>query len=69
MSCAGWTRFVTYAFVNLGRVRGIRQVLGGPLAVVSDGGTAMVTLGLALGILMSVARAQRQEPAKARAPL
>ena len=28
-----------------------------------------VIMGLALGILMSVARAQRQEPAKARAPL
>jgi rod shape determining protein RodA len=40
-----------------------------PLPFVSYGGTAMVTLGLALGILMSVARAQRQEPDKARAPL
>ena len=29
----------------------------------------LLTLGLALGILMSVARAQRQEPDKARAPL
>ena len=61
--------FFTYAFVNMGMVSGILPVVGVPLPFVSYGGTAMVTLGLALGILMSVARAQRQEPAKARAPL
>ncbi|MCZ8092033.1 MAG: rod shape-determining protein RodA [Acidovorax sp.] len=61
--------FFTYAFVNMGMVSGILPVVGVPLPFVSYGGTAMVTLGLALGILMSVARAQRQEPDKARAPL
>ncbi len=61
--------FFTYAFVNMGMVSGILPVVGVPLPFVSYGGTAMVTLGLALGILMSVARAQRQEPAKARTPL
>jgi rod shape determining protein RodA len=61
--------FFTYAFVNMGMVSGILPVVGVPLPFISYGGTAMVTLGLALGILMSVARAQRQEPAKARAPL
>jgi rod shape determining protein RodA len=35
-------------------------VVGVPLPFVSYGGTAMVTLGLALGILMSIVRAQRQ---------
>jgi rod shape determining protein RodA len=44
-------------------------VVGVPLPFISYGGTAMVTLGLALGILMSVARAQRQEPEKVRTPL
>jgi rod shape determining protein RodA len=48
--------FFTYAFVNMGMVSGILPVVGVPLPFVSYGGTAMVTLGLALGILMSVAR-------------
>lgn len=54
--------FFTYAFVNMGMVSGILPVVGVPLPFVSYGGTAMVTLGLALGILMSVARAQRADP-------
>ena len=54
--------FFTYAFVNMGMVSGILPVVGVPLPFISYGGTAMVTLGLALGILMSVARAQRQDP-------
>ncbi|MBY0453640.1 MAG: rod shape-determining protein RodA [Burkholderiaceae bacterium] len=54
--------FFTYAFVNMGMVSGMLPVVGVPLPFVSYGGTAMVTLGLALGILMSVARAQRQPP-------
>ncbi|MFT4242150.1 MAG: rod shape-determining protein RodA [Acidovorax sp.] len=53
--------FFTYAFVNMGMVSGILPVVGVPLPFISYGGTAMVTLGLALGILMSVARAQRQD--------
>ena len=51
--------FFTYAFVNMGMVSGILPVVGVPLPFVSYGGTAMVTLGLSLGVLMSVARAQR----------
>ena len=54
--------FFTYAFVNMGMVSGILPVVGVPLPFVSYGGTAMVTLGLALGVLMSVSRAQRQLP-------
>ena len=52
--------FFTYAFVNMGMVSGMLPVVGVPLPFVSYGGTAMVTLGLALGVLMSIARAQRQ---------
>ena len=51
--------FFTYAFVNMGMVSGILPVVGVPLPFISYGGTAMVTLGLALGILMSIVRSQR----------
>ena len=51
--------FFTYAFVNMGMVSGILPVVGIPLPFISYGGTAMVMLGLALGILMSVARSRR----------
>ena len=51
--------FFTYAFVNMGMVSGILPVVGVPLPFVSYGGTAMVTLGLALGMLMSVAKSRR----------
>jgi rod shape determining protein RodA len=50
------TMFFTYAFVNMGMVSGILPVVGVPLPFVSYGGTAMVTLGLGLGLLMSIAR-------------
>jgi rod shape determining protein RodA len=51
--------FFTYAFVNMGMVSGILPVVGVPLPFISYGGTAMVTLGLGLGILMSIAKAKR----------
>ncbi|MBX3604517.1 MAG: rod shape-determining protein RodA [Piscinibacter sp.] len=51
--------FFTYAFVNMGMVSGILPVVGVPLPFISYGGTAMVTLGLGLGILMSIARHRR----------
>jgi rod shape determining protein RodA len=51
--------FFTYAFVNMGMVSGILPVVGVPLPFVSYGGTAMVTLGLGLGILMSISRSRR----------
>jgi len=53
------TIFFVYAFVNMGMVSGILPVVGVPLPFISYGGTAMVTLGLALGILMSIARAKQ----------
>jgi rod shape determining protein RodA len=48
--------FFTYCFVNIGMVIGILPVVGVPLPWMSYGGTAMVTLGLATGILMSIHR-------------
>jgi len=54
--------FFTYAFVNMGMVSGILPVVGVPLPFISYGGTAMVTLGMALGVLMAVARSRRSAP-------
>jgi len=51
--------FFTYAFVNMGMVSGMLPVVGVPLPFISYGGTAMVTLGAGLGILMSIAKAKR----------
>ena len=51
--------FFVYGFVNMGMVSGILPVVGVPLPFISYGGTAMVTLGAGLGILMAVARARR----------
>ncbi|WP_295535773.1 rod shape-determining protein RodA [uncultured Pseudacidovorax sp.] len=51
--------FFTYAFVNMGMVSGILPVVGVPLPFISYGGTAMVTLGLSLGMLMSIARGRK----------
>jgi rod shape determining protein RodA len=51
--------FFTYAFVNMGMVSGILPVVGVPLPFISYGGTAMVTLGMALGILMSISKSKR----------
>jgi rod shape determining protein RodA len=51
--------FFSYAFVNMGMVSGILPVVGVPLPFISYGGTAMVTLGLALGILMSISKSKR----------
>ena len=48
--------FFTYAFVNMGMVAGILPVVGVPLPFMSYGGTALVTLGIGAGILMSVQR-------------
>jgi rod shape determining protein RodA len=51
--------FFTYAGVNMGMVSGLLPVVGVPLPFISYGGTAMVTLGMGLGILMSIARSKR----------
>jgi rod shape determining protein RodA len=51
--------FFVYGFVNMGMVSGILPVVGVPLPFISYGGTAMVTLGVGLGILMSIARTKR----------
>jgi len=51
-----------YAFVNMGMVSGILPVVGVPLPFVSYGGTAMVTMGVGLGMLLAISRAKRLVP-------
>lgn len=51
--------FFTYSFVNMGMVSGILPVVGVPLPFISYGGTALVTLGVGVGILMSIHRYRR----------
>jgi rod shape determining protein RodA len=48
--------FFTYAFVNMGMVSGVVPVVGVPLPFLSYGGTALLTLFIGIGILMSVQR-------------
>ena len=58
--------FFTYAFVNMGMVSGILPVVGVPLPFISYGGTAMITLGLALGIVFSIGRYTRLQTGSGR---
>ena len=51
--------FFTYAFVNMGMVSGLLPVVGVPLPFISYGGTALMTLGIGIGILMSIHRYRR----------
>ena len=46
--------FFTYAFVNMGMVSGILPVVGVPLPMISYGGTALLSMLVAFGILMSI---------------
>ena len=47
--------FFTYAFVNIGMVMGILPVVGVPLPLMSYGGTAILSMFIGFGMLMSVA--------------
>lgn len=49
----------TYAFVNMGMVSGILPVVGVPLPFLSYGGTALVTLCIGIGMLMSIERSRQ----------
>ncbi|MDC0664039.1 rod shape-determining protein RodA [Marinobacter sp. SS21] len=46
--------FFIYIFVNVGMVSGLLPVVGVPLPLISYGGTSIVTLMAAFGVLMSV---------------
>lgn len=46
--------FFVYVFVNIGMVSGILPVVGLPLPLISYGGTSVVTIMAAFGVLMSI---------------
>jgi rod shape determining protein RodA len=46
--------FFVYIFVNMGMVMGQLPVVGVPLPLISQGGTALVTLMTGFGMLMSI---------------
>ncbi len=51
-----------YVFVNVGMVTGILPVVGVPLPFLSYGGTALLTIGIACGILMSISKYRPPQP-------
>lgn len=51
--------FFVYIFVNMGMVAGLLPVVGVPLPLVSAGGTSVVTLMAAFGIMMAVSTERR----------
>jgi rod shape determining protein RodA len=54
--------FFTYAFVNMGMVSGILPIVGVPLPFLSYGGTALVSICIGIGILMSIATHKKLMP-------
>jgi len=54
--------FFVYVFVNIGMVTGMLPVVGVPLPLMSYGGTALLTLGVASGILMNISRHRLRSP-------
>lgn len=52
--------FFVYVFVNMGMVSGLLPVVGVPLPLISQGGTAIVTLMAGFGILMAIATEQKR---------
>jgi rod shape determining protein RodA len=60
LTAAGLTMTIFfYVMINLLMVMGLAPVVGIPLPLVSHGGTAMLTVMLCLGILMSIERSNR----------
>ena len=51
-----------YVFVNIGMVTGILPVVGVPLPFLSYGGTALLTIGVACGMLMSISKYRPPQP-------
>ncbi len=51
--------FFVYMLVNMGMVSGLLPVVGVPLPLVSQGGTALVTLMVGFGILMAISTQEK----------
>jgi cell division protein FtsW len=59
IATAGVMAWIVFqAFVNIGQVIGLLPVIGVPLPLVSYGGSSLTTTMLALGMLLSFARAE-----------
>ena len=59
--CGAFTfTFMFYIFVNIGMVSGILPVVGVPLPLISYGGTAMITLTVCFGMIMSIHTHKKQ---------
>lgn len=52
--------FFLYAFVNMGMVAGLLPIVGVPLPLVSQGGTAIIILMIGFGILMSISTEKKR---------
>ena len=62
LAAAGLTTTIFfYVAINLMMVMGLAPVVGIPLPLVSYGGSAMMTVMICLGILMSIERQNRRE--------
>jgi rod shape determining protein RodA len=62
LTAAGLTTTIFfYVAINLMMVMGMAPVVGIPLPLVSYGGSAMLTVMLCLGVLMSIERASRSD--------
>jgi rod shape determining protein RodA len=54
------TTFFVYVFVNMGMVSGIVPVVGVPLPLISQGGTAIVALFAGFGLLMAISTEKKR---------
>ena len=63
LTAAGMTMTIFFYFaINLLMVMGLAPVVGIPLPLISYGGSAVMTVMICLGLLMSFERQQRSEP-------
>jgi rod shape determining protein RodA len=54
------TTFFVYVFVNMGMVSGMLPVVGVPLPLISQGGTAIVALFAGFGMLMAISTEKKR---------
>ena len=67
LAAAGMTATIFfYTAINLLMVMGLAPVVGIPLPLVSYGGSAMMTVMICLGVLMSIDRATRKDARRGR---
>ena len=54
----------SYVFVNIAMVTGLLPVVGAPLPLISYGGTAMLSVFAALGVVVNIALHRQVEDAE-----